>query len=458
MTRPTPNQTRRVRAPEPLYMTSSVVLRSPADLRPNPRNARVHSKRQIKQIERSMKATGFIGAIVVDEHMTILAGHARWEAAKRAGLERVPTLMAEGLSEPQKRMFVLADNKLGENSSWDRKILAGELIDLKDVLSSLNLELDLTGFEPAEADALFADFYDPETDPLDIPPPVPHTPVTRPGDMWHLGEHRILCGDARSPGDLDRLMGGTRAHMAILDPPYNDSVSHVQGRGRIKHPEFAFASGEMTSNEYIAFLAESLRNVVRVSRDGSPHYVFMDWRHIAELVTAARDIYGAFLNICVWTKSNPGQGSFYRSQHEMIGVFRVGKGSSLNNVQLGRFGRNRSNVWAYPGVSGFAAGRLDLLKLHPTTKPIALIADAIRDCTKRNDLVLDTFLGSGSAILAAGKIGRHCYGIEYEPRYVDVAIVRWMNATKLEAVHAGGQTFSELKASRSGAQADGAGK
>jgi DNA modification methylase len=237
--------------------------------------------------------------------------------------------------------------------------------------------------------------------------------------------------------------------MLFADPPYNVRIASVQGRGHIKHPEFAFASGEMSAQEYVAFLQEALGNAAHVSVEGAVHYVCVDWRHIAELIAAGRLIYGAMLNLCVWTKSNPGQGSFYRSQHELIGVFRVGNAGHRNNVELGRFGRNRSNVWVYPGVSGFGAGRLDMLAMHPTVKPIALVADAMRDCTTKGDVVLDPFLGSGTTILAAEKIGRRARGLEFEPRYVDVAIRRWEAYTKAEAVLEGdGRTYAEIKAER----------
>ena len=237
--------------------------------------------------------------------------------------------------------------------------------------------------------------------------------------------------------------------MVSADPPYNVQVADVQGRGRIKHPEFAFASGEMSEDQYIAFLGKALSNAARVSADGAIHYVFIDWRHIFELVAAARPIYGAMLNICVWAKTSAGQGSFYRSQTEFVGVFQVGKNGHQNNIRLGRFGRNRSNLWTYPGMSGFGPGRREMLAMHPTVKPVALVADAMRDCTTKGDIVLDPFLGSGTTAVAAEKVGRRCFGLECEPRYVDVAIRRWEACTKLEAVLDGdGRTYAEVKAER----------
>jgi DNA modification methylase len=400
-------------------------------------------------VAKSIKAAGFIGAIITDENNMILAGHARREAALLLGMNVVPTIRITGLSEAQKRAFVLADNKIAENAGWDREILAIELGELAELLPSLNWDLSVIGFEAAEVDLLLAEHGDPKPDPADSLPAIVARAVTRPGDIWGLGLNRLLCGDARSATDRDRLMGHRRAHMVFADPPYNVRVADVQGRGLIKHPEFACASGEMTPQQYIGFLEQTLGNAAHVCVDGAVHYVCCDWRHIAELLAAGQTVYSATLNLCVWTKANPGQGSFYRSAHEFVGVFRVGDGEHQNNVKLGRFGRNRSNVWSYPGISSFGQGRMEALAMHPTVKPVALIADAMRDCTTKGEIVLDPFVGSGSTILAAEKIGRHGYGLELEPRYVDVAIRRWETYTKLEAVLDGdGRTFSEIEAER----------
>ena len=283
-------------------------------------------------------------------------------------------------------------------------------------------------------------------DPADTVPALDEAPVSRGGDLWHLGDHRLLCGDARSRSDVDRLVGIARARMAFLDPPYNVRIADVQGRGRIKHPEFAHASGEMTTAQYVTFLEQALANAAWATAEGSVHYVCSDWRHFTDLGVAARSVYGAMLNVCIWAKTNAGQGSFYRSQHELIGVFRVGDQPHQNNVELGRHGRNRSNLWSYPGVVGFGAGRAELLRMHPTTKPVAMIADAMRDCTSKGDAVLDTFVGSGSTIMAAEKVGRRAYAIDCEPRYIDVTIHRWEKFTKAEAVLDGdGRTFAEIR-------------
>ncbi|HEX3994845.1 MAG TPA: DNA methyltransferase [Acetobacteraceae bacterium] len=433
-----------------------VVYRAPGSLRINPRNPRVHSKKQIRQIANSIRATGFIGAVIVDENDFVLAGVGRLHAAEMLELPLVPTLTVAGLKEAQKRAFSIADNKLTENAGWDRDLLVQELTELAPLLEPLNWDLTLTGFEATEIDALFMDLGDERPDPADTVPAIDKFVVTRTGDLWLMRNHRVLCADARSQSDLDRLMGAGRAKMGFLDVPYNVRIADVQGRGRIKHPEFAHASGEMSSSEYVRFLEQSLTNAARVSADGSVHFVCNDWRHIADLITAAGTVYGTMLNLCVWAKTPPGQGSFYRSAHELIGVFRVGNEVHQNNIQLGTRGRNRSNVWSYPGVVGFGGERSKLLAMHPTTKPVALIADAMRDCTTKNDIVLDTFVGSGSTIMAAEKVGRHGYGLDCEPRYIDVTIRRWQAFTKAEAILDGdGSTFAEIEAERRPIPTDG---
>ena len=424
------------------------------EVRPNPRNSRVHSKRQIRQIAASIEKFGFLVPILIDENGVVLAGHGRLAAARLVGLDCVPALRAEGLSAAEKRAYMLADNKLAEKAGWDRKTLLMELGELAELLPAEGVDLSMTGFEAAEIDALFADLSEPAPAPEDALPKIKPT-VARVGDMWMLGKHRVLCGDARSTSDMDRLLGGDQADAAFVDPPYNVCIRGVVGRGRIKHREFKMASGEMSREEYIRFLAEAMANAARVSKDGAIHYFFCDWRHVEELFAASREVYGASLNLCVWNKTNAGQGSFYRSQHELIGVFRVGDAKHQNNIELGRHGRNRSNVWTYPGVNSFGHGRADALAMHPTVKPVALVADALRDCTSKGDCVLDPFLGSGTTLIAAEKIGRRCYGLEFEAAFVDVAIRRWQAYTHCDAILEGdGRTFDEIEAERlSGATA-----
>ena len=380
----------------------------------------------------------------------VLAGHGRLEAARLEGLAHVPILRFGHLTAAQKRAYVIADNKIAEKAGWDRELLSIELGELVDLLPVEGLDVSLTGFDVAEIDLLLADMAAPSSEPEDLLPTLHETAVTERGDLWLLGRHRLRCGDARDAKDIDQLLNGTRAAAVFCDPPYNVRVRSIGGRGEVRHPEFAFASGEMSPEQYRKFLSRTLGNGARVSAEGAVHYVCSDWRHISDLIEVGLDLYDEMLNLVVWNKTNAGQGSFYRSQHELIGVFRVGGEPHRNNVELGRFGRNRSNVWTYPGVNTFGCSRMEALAAHPTVKPVALVADALLDCTARGDIVLDQFIGSGTTILAAEKVGRIARGIEYEPRYVDVAITRWQRVTKLEATLAGdGRSFEEIAGARS---------
>jgi DNA modification methylase len=420
-------------------------------LTPNRRNARTHSRKQIRQIADSIAAFGFLVPILVDENGVIIAGHGRYAAAKLLDLKQVPAIQVQGLSEAKRRALALADNKLALNAGWDRELLAAELPELATILVVEGLDISITGFAPIEIDQLAADFEEDSADPhdrIDVEG-TQAAPVSKRGDLWQLGNHRLLCGDARSAEDLARLTETARASMAFLDPPYNVRVRDIVGRGQVKHAEFAMASGELSRPEFVAFLESTLGRAAAVSHEGAVHFVAMDWRHIGELFEAGDNVYGEILNLAVWVKSNAGQGSFYRSQHELIGIFRVGDAAHLNNIQMGRYGRSRSNVWHYAGVNTFRAGRLEELKSHPTVKPVGLVADAMKDCTKRGDVVLDTFCGSGTTILAAERVGRRAYTLELEPRFVDVAIRRWQAFSRRDAIQAEtGVSFEELAKER----------
>jgi DNA modification methylase len=424
-------------------------------VRPHPSNVRTHSKKQVRQIAASIRALGFAAPILIDENKVLIAGHGRLEAAKSLGMSSIPAIIICGLSEAKKRALRLADNRIALSAGWDREKLAMELATLPELLLEDDLDISVTGFEPAEIDALHADFEDAATDPADeIDECLGGPAVTQVGDLWQLGKHRLGCGDARSRDDLSRLLAGERAYMAFLDPPYNVAVGSVVGRGAVKHDEFAMASGEMSRDAFIAFLKETLGAAAQFSIDGAVHFACMDWRHIEELITASRSVYGAMLNLIMWVKTNAGQGSFYRSQHEMIGVFRVGAAPHLNTIELGRHGRSRSNVWHYAGANTFRVGRMNDLRAHPTVKPVAMIADAMKDCTRRNEIVLDTFCGSGATLLAAERVGRRGYGLEIDPGYVDVAVRRWQAFSGKDALQvASGLTFEEIGLQRVGQNA-----
>jgi DNA modification methylase len=416
---------------------------------PDPRNARTHSRKQIKQLARSIKAFGFLIPILVDRPGNIIAGHARLLAAKELDMEKVPVIQVEHLTEAQKRAYIIADNRLAENAGWDENLLRVELEYLSQV--DIDVDVDLTGFEIPEIDLIIGNSIVSAGDELPLPPvPEIEDTVTRPGDLWQLGVHQVLCGDSREESAVSRLMAGSLASMIITDPPYNVRVDgHVGGLGKTHHPEFAMASGEMSPKEFIAFLIACLTQLARVSKVGSLHYIFMDWRHMPELLAAGQEVYDDMLNLCVWTKTNGGMGSLYRSQHELVFIFKHGTASHINNVALGKYGRYRTNVWNYAGVNAFGKGRDEALAMHPTVKPVQMIADAILDVTGQGDIVLDGFLGSGTTVLAAEQTGRVCYGVEFDPRYVDLALRRWIDVTGEQPVHAEtGQTFDQLAAAR----------
>ena len=419
------------------------------ELRPNPRNARTHSKRQLCQIAASIKRFGFLNPVIVDEANMVLAGNGRLEAARIEGLTHVPTICFDHLTAAEKRAYLIADNKIAEQAGWNREMLAIELGELIDLLPADGFDVSITGFETSEIDLLFADMASSNSEPSELVPSPPRNAVTKPGDLWCLGKHRLLCGDAQQPKQLARLMNGKSAAAVFCDPPYNLRVRSIGGRGRIRHPEFAFGSGEMSPAQFQMFLSKIIANGIGVSSKGAIHFVCIDWRHISDLISVGRKIYGDMLNLVVWNKTNAGQGSFYRSQHELIGVFRVGEYPHRNNVELGRYGRNRSNVWTYAGVNTFGRDRMEAIANHPTVNPTAMVADALLDCTARGNAVLDQCSGSGTIFLAAEKIGRVGYGLEIEPRYVDVAILRWQQQTKLEAtLEDDGRSFEEIKQAR----------
>lgn len=418
---------------------------------PNPRNARTHSKKQVAQIATSIRTFGFTVPVLLNEDHVLLAGHGRLEAARIVGLDKIPAIISTGLSPAMQRALMLADNKIAANAGWDRDRLAEELPELANLLVLEDLDISLTGFDPPEIDALLSDFDDGGDPNDDVDPDLlKQAPVSRLGDIWRLGNHRLLCGDARNEVDIDLLMDGSLAAMAFLDPPYNVAVRSIVGRGRTKHREFAMASGEMTTPQYQQFLTLILANAVRVSCEGAVHFVCMDWKHIADLIAGGASAYAQMLNLIVWVKPSGGQGSFYRSQYELIAAFRVGAAPHLNNIELGRHGRSRTNVWRYAGANTFRPGRMDDLRAHPTVKPVMLVADAIKDCTRRGDIVLDTFSGSGTTLLAAERVGRRAHAMEIDPLYVDVAVRRWQAFTGKDAVHIQtGRTFDETLLDRS---------
>lgn len=414
----------------------------------NPRNARTHSKAQIQQIAASIEEFGFVNPVLIDGDGQIIAGHGRVEAAKLLKLKDVPVLRIEHMSEAQKRAYVIADNQLALRAGWNDEILAIEL----QALTDLEFDVSLTGFDMGEIDQIIGtlEIADSDED-ADISEPASGPALTQADDVWQIGPHRLICGDALKPDTYEHLMDGAEADMVFTDPPYNVPIDgHVSGLGKHKHGEFAMASGEMSPEEFRAFLQTVFQQMVSVSKDGAIHFVCMDWRHVGELITAGHDIYSELKNICVWVKSNGGMGTLYRSRHELVFVYKVGKGKHANNVELGRHGRYRTNVWEYAGATSFGASRDEDLAMHPTVKPLEMVRDAILDCSKRGGIILDAFGGSGTTLLAAHKAGRKGYLIELDPAYCDVILKRCLKAD-LKPIHAEtGKTFADLLAETEG--------
>jgi DNA modification methylase len=401
----------------------AIVYRAANSLKPDPRNARTHPKRQIEQLVQSIREFGFTNPILIDECDVLIAGHGRLRAARQLGLAEVPTIILEGLSEAQKKALRLADNKIALNAGWDVEILRLELADIGTL--DVDFDLSLTGFASGEIDVVLKAANDPDEEVIRA---VPLEPKTKLGDVWILGEHRIGCGDGRDVEFLRRVVGEGSVDAAFLDPPYNVKINgHANAKGR--HREFAMASGEMSEAAFRQFLQETLGAAAAVSRPGAVHFVCMDWRHMDDVSNVGCELYGDLLNICVWNKSNAGMGSLYRSKREMVFVYRVGDAPHANMVELGRHGRNRTNVWDYPSVNSMAGSRREDLALHPTVKPVAMVADAYQDVTRRGDLVFDMFLGSGTSLIAAERCGRRFRGCDIDPAYVDVAVERWVQMT-----------------------------
>jgi DNA modification methylase len=426
-----------------------IVYRRIDELRLDPNNPRKHSRKQVRQLARSIETFGFTVPALVDRDGNVIAGHGRILACRELGRSEIPTIPLDNLSEAKRRALMIADNRLAENAEWNERLLAEQLKDLS--LAELDFSIEVIGFEMGEIDLKIAGPGDESAaeDPADAAPETPSgPPVSRSGDLWLLGDHRVLCGSVLDLAALQSLMGEERAAMVFSDPPYNVPIDgHATGLGKIHHRSFAMAAGEMSPSAFAVFLARSLRNQSAFCLGGALLYLCMDWRHMTELLAAGREAEAELQNLCIWVKDNGGMGSLYRSQHELVFVFKTGDGPHRNNVQLGRFGRNRSNVWRYPGVNSFSRKTEEgnLLALHPTVKPVALVADAILDCTARGDVVLDGFLGSGTTVIAAERTGRRGFGTEFDPAYVDTIIRRWQSLTGDFARHIEcGRTFDDL--------------
>jgi DNA modification methylase len=428
-------------------LTSRFKVVNLSDLRASAHNARKHTNAQIKALARSIEVFGFAAPILADKHGNILAGHARFKAADSLGLKQVPVIFLDHLTETQAKAYMLADNKLTDRSTWDEPKLAVQLKELSDL--ALEFDIEATGFEAPEIDFRIQSLEETADDNDDFELPTGPA-VSVAADVWYLGDHRICCGNALDKNSYASLLKDSNAAAVFTDPPYNVKIDgNAAGHGRTSYREFAMATGEMSEPEFTGFLTTALSNARSNTVPGALIYACMDWRHMQEMLVAARASDIDLVNLCVWVKPNGRLGSFYKSRHELVFVFKNGDEVHQNNIQLGRFGRNRTNVWNYSAPSTFGRkGALADAEPHPTVKPLPMVSDAILDCTRRNDIVLDPFLGSGTTLLSAKRTGRRCYGIELDPLYVDTAILRWQRMTGRKAQSPLGETFEMIKAKR----------
>lgn len=430
----------------------TIVYRKIDQLKPNPGNPHCHDRAQRRRMTRLLKKYGFRLPVLIDVNGMLIVGHLRWEVARKLELKELPTILVDDLTDAEIRAFMLAENRISELSSWDDEALAEQFIEI--LRLNPDFDLESTCFDMGEIDLRIEGLASETRDGADAADELPDVAAgpsaSRPGDLWLLGRHRVLCGNSLDASSYEALMQGEPAAMVFTDPPYNvPIVGHASGLGAVRHRDFAMASGEMDSAGFTTFLTQVAQLLARHSRSGALVYAFIDWRHIGEMLAAGTAVFGALLNLCVWAKTTAGMGSLYRSQHEFIFVFRNGCGRHRNNVQLGQYGRNRTNLWTYPTPAAFGRSGEEgkLLTLHPTVKPVALVADAIMDCTARGDVVLDPFLGSGTSIIAAERTGRLCFGLELDPGYVDTIVRRWQAYTRDSAHHAAtGRSFDEVVA------------
>lgn len=425
----------------------------PRILNPDTDNARLHPDKQLAMLGASIRRFEFNDPILASlSSKKVIAGHGRLKAALQAQLTEVPVIWIAHLSPEEERAYALAANRLAEHSKWDPELLLRNLDHF--AIPSESLCLELTGFDTADYDHL-RDLASPAVKPNDTCdhiPPLTTRAVTRTNDLWKLGGHFLLCADATEPASYQTLLGSTAAQMVITDPPYNVPIrGHVTSRSR--HREFAMAAGEMTSREFVAFLQQGLTLMHRASCDGAIHFVFMDWRHVLEVMAAARAVYQEFKQLCVWSKEQAGMGSFYRSRHELVFVFNVGTAPHINNFGLGERGRYRTNVWQYasprPGNRSDGEAAIE----HPTVKPCAMLVDAIKDCSKVDGIVLDPFGGSGSTLIAAERTQRRARLVEIDPLYVDLTIRRWQQLSGAKAIlEATGERFEAVAMGRNGGE------
>ena len=368
---------------------------APADLVVSERNVRKVEAAHINEVAAAISSVGFCDPVLIDERNIVLDGVVRVEAAKLLGLTHLPCIRTDHLNASERRLVRMALNRLSEKGSWN-------LDELKLELEELILEdapIEITGFSMPEIDQIIIgdELAAVETGPLAPEPDA--KPIVQLGDIFVMGQHQIICGDSTDPAVLEFLMfGSDKARLILTDEPYNVPVAgHVTSGA---HREFLMASGEMTDAEFRAFNTAWIGASLPHLHDGGLFATFIDWRGYPAVVAAALQLELAPFNLIVWAKTNAGMGSLYRSQHELLPLFKKGNAPHVNNVELGKNGRWRSNVWTYPGASSLGSEAREGLHHHPTVKPVAMLEDALLDMTERGDIVLDPFLGSGSTLIA----------------------------------------------------------
>lgn len=424
----------------------SVTWVKPDSLTLYERRARQHTKKKLKKLRTSLAEFGWTTPLIVDETNMVLCGAGRLTVALEDNLDLVPVIRIEHMSEAQKRAYIIADNRIAEEATYSRELLRDELAGLIE----LGYDAELTGFDTLEIDTLLSFDEEPaDEDNVELGDEAAR-PVSRLGDLWHIGEHRALCGDARDRAAYERLLSGSLAQLIITDPPFGCAIAaNVSGLGKVKHEDFIMGAGEQSLPEFAqTLLRPAFRNMASFAAAGAIAFVYTDWRALPHMYDAALGVFHEQKNLIVWAKSNAGMGTFYRSAHELVLAYKISPGKHLNNFGLGEGGRHRSNVWSYPGANTFRKGRMQDLLEHSTVKNKAMFADAIRDCSKRGGIVLDPFLGSGTTLVACAKTGRAGRGIELDPKYMDVILRRVAEATGCEPMLDGVTPLSEVAAAR----------
>lgn len=424
-----------------------IVYRPVDQIRSYTRQLRKRSRRWKASMQASIRRYGLILPILIDQDGVIIGGEGVFEIAKACGFTEVPTVRVDHLNETDTRLLRLALNRIAEESGWDTIELTEEWRELQPL--AMDLGYEVSGFVTPEIDSLLHQPPSKEREDADdqrVEIGSPGSEVSRLGDLWELGDHLVLCGSSLDMENLQRLMGDDLARMVLTDQPYNVKIQgNVGGLGKHKHREFVQASGEMDEAQFTQFLTTSIATLSAFCRDGALLYMFMDWRHQWEILSGIRAANLTMVNMAVWAKTSPALGAFYRSQHELCFIARKGKAQHKNNIDLGRWGRTRSNVWSYAGVNSFGAGRDEQLAMHSTCKNVSMLVDAIRDASDRGEIVLDGFLGSGSTLIAAERTGRICRGLELDPLYVDTIVHRWERVTGGTAVLRGtGETMVQV--------------